>query len=525
NTSNGGFIETSAAHVKIADSAKITTASAMGLAGSWLIDPVDFTIAASGGDMTGAAVNSALTSTNFTIQSTTGAAGTSGNVNINDAVSWSANKLTLNAQNNIHINANLNASGTASLALEYGQGAVAAGNTSNYHLNGAQVNLPAGQNFSIKLGSDGTTTAYTVITTLGAQGSTTGTDLQGINGNLGGNYVLGANVEAIATNTWNAGAGFVPLGNPGAYFIGKFDGLGHTINNLTINRPSTDFVGLFGIAAYNSTVRNVGLINSSVTGSNFVGTLVGQNNVTINNAYATGNVAGSGNSVGGLVGRNNGSISNAYATGGVTGSVSHVGGLVGMNVGSISNAYATGSVTGNNNVGGLVGYNSGGNINNTYATGSISSPSYWAGGLVGFSYGGSTSNSFSGLSTAQMQAQATFTGFDFANTWVMYEGHTTALLRSFMTPLTVSNASKTYDGQAVGVSAFGLPASNIFGTLRHTQLWWHVRRRGQRRQLHGNRPGRSLLQPARLHHQLCRRHTDGEQSQPHPEHQQCQQDL
>ncbi|MEI8362322.1 MAG: filamentous hemagglutinin N-terminal domain-containing protein, partial [Betaproteobacteria bacterium] len=36
---NGGFIETSAAHVNIANDVNITTASSMGLAGTWLIDP------------------------------------------------------------------------------------------------------------------------------------------------------------------------------------------------------------------------------------------------------------------------------------------------------------------------------------------------------------------------------------------------------------------------------------------------------------------------------------------------------
>jgi len=50
--SSGGFIETSAAHVKIADGAKITTAASAGLSGAWLIDPIDFTIASGSGAMT-----------------------------------------------------------------------------------------------------------------------------------------------------------------------------------------------------------------------------------------------------------------------------------------------------------------------------------------------------------------------------------------------------------------------------------------------------------------------------------------
>ena len=210
NGGNGGFIETSAAHVAVADAAKITTAAKMGTAGTWLMDPTDFTVAATGGDITGATLSSQLGGGNIIIASSSGATGTEGNVNVNDAVTWSANQLTLKAQNNININANLNGSGTASLALQYGQGSASGGNSTYSLNNGAQVNLPAGPKFSTQLGSDGTTTNYTVITSLGAPGSTTATDLQGMNGGLSGNYVLGANIDATATSSWNGGSGFTP---------------------------------------------------------------------------------------------------------------------------------------------------------------------------------------------------------------------------------------------------------------------------------------------------------------------------
>ena len=45
NGGDGGFVETSAARVMIADGVAITTATANGTAGKWLIDPLDFTIA------------------------------------------------------------------------------------------------------------------------------------------------------------------------------------------------------------------------------------------------------------------------------------------------------------------------------------------------------------------------------------------------------------------------------------------------------------------------------------------------
>jgi len=315
NGGAGGFVETSAASVKVANDARVNTAAANGLTGSWLIDPQDYTIAATGGDITGATLSANLAGSNITILSSSGGTAGTGDINVNDTVAWSANQLTLNAQNNININTAMDGSGTASLSLLYGQGAVASGNTSTVNVN-APVNLPAGNNFSTKLGSDGALLTYTVLTSLGAQGSTTGTDLQGMNGNLSANYALGANIDATVTSTWNAGAGFGPVGNSSTNFTGTFDGLGHTVSSLTINQPLTNYVGLFGVVAIGGAVRNVGLVGESVTAADYVGGLAGVNNGSISNSYAKGAVTGR-NLVGGLVGINGGSIGASYATGAV----------------------------------------------------------------------------------------------------------------------------------------------------------------------------------------------------------------
>jgi len=396
---NGGFIETSAANVRVANDAKVTTAAAMGLAGTWLIDPIDFTITAGTDLLTNSGIGAStlgtsLGSTNVSVASSGSANGSDiGDINVNAPVSWSANTLTLNAQNNININANLNGSGTASLALQYGQ----RGNTvnitnSSYSLNnGAQVNLPAGLHFSTQLGSDGTTINYTVITSLGAAGSTTSTDLQGVNGGLSGNYALGGNIDATTTSTWNGAAGFTPIGNSSTAFSGTFDGLGHTISNLKINLPSQDYVGLFGQTNSGAVIQNLGLVGGSVIGGNGVGGLVGVNTGTISNSFATGSVS-AGNYVGGLVGHNYGTISNSYATGSVSAG-NYVGGLVGANNGTIRNSYATGSDRGGSYVGGLVGLNYG-EITNSYATGSVDSGGDRAGGLVGHDQGGVINNSY-----------------------------------------------------------------------------------------------------------------------------------
>ncbi|MBZ8144222.1 hypothetical protein CLD22_31135, partial [Rubrivivax gelatinosus] len=167
------------------------------------------------------------------IQSSTGSVSGSGDINVNDAVSWSANHtLTLDAERNINVNAPITATGSSgALALIYGQGAVDAGNPADYFVN-APVNLKAGSNFSTQLGWNGVVTTYTVITGLGTAADATSAPvtmtLQGMaaTGSLSGNYVLGADIDAAATAGWNSGAGFQPIGNSATSFFGRFGGLG-----------------------------------------------------------------------------------------------------------------------------------------------------------------------------------------------------------------------------------------------------------------------------------------------------------
>jgi filamentous hemagglutinin family protein len=447
---NGGSIETSAATVKVAPDATITTRAPHGLAGSWLIDPTDFTVAASGGDMTGTTLSAALDNGNVQLQSTSGASAGSGNVNIDDTVNWNAaTTLTLSALSNININQSITASNAnGKLALQYGLNAVSAGNTATYNVN-APVNLQAGNNFSTQLGSDGAVAQYTVITSLGNPGSTTGTDLQGINGNLAGNYVLGSDIDASSTSGWNSGAGFTPIGNTNGSgsgeFSGQFDGLGHAISGLVINVPASTFswgVGLFGVVANGGVVRNVGVVGANISAGNnvdddenYAGGLAGINYGTIVNSHTSGTVAGGYGGTGGLVGASVGTISNSYSTASV--SIGNdvgddgledqrmIGGLVGYNLGTISNSYATGSVSASTPVddfddfgtmaGGLVGLNES-TVSNSYATGSVTLNSSsgegtaaYAGGLVGlnestvsnsYATGSVTVNSSSGESTA-----------------------------------------------------------------------------------------------------------------------------
>lgn len=233
---------------------------------------------------------------------------------------------------------------------------------------------------------------------------TTVDQLQEMKDNLTACYILGNDIDASATSGWNGGAGFVPIGDATESFTGSFDGKGYKISNLYINRPSTNFIGLFGIIQTRGIVENVGLEDENVTGCQYVGSLAGVNSGTILNSYTTGAVSGH-YDVGGLVGLNNsGTVSNCYSTSTASGG-NCAGGLVGCNnYGTLSNSYSTGSVSGSGNVGGLVGEN----------TGTVSN-SFWDKQTSGQA----TSDGGIGKTTAEMKTQSTFTnvGWDFVNIW------------------------------------------------------------------------------------------------------------
>ncbi len=466
---DGGFVETSGARLDIGDRAFVSTLAPRGASGTWLLDPNDFTIAASGGNISGATLSGNLGGGNVTIDTATQGSAGNGDILVNDGVSWSSNSvLTLSAERHVNVNAVIAASGdSAGLTLTPNTGALGG----SYSLGaGGRIDL-TGANPSLSIASQG----YTVINSLGVAGDAGTTTLQGMKNGLTGRYALGSNIDASATSGWNSGAGFVPVGDASTRFTGTFDGLGHTITGLTIIRGATDYVGLFGHTGTGSIVRNAGLLDVSITGRFGVGGLAGASLSTISNTYTTGTVLSTDYGVGGLVGRNfraiansystanvtgsnvgglvgiqgttvdSGSITSSHATGNVTGTANYTGGLVGYNyeTNTINNSYSTGAVSGVNYVGGLVGGNYG-PISNSYSTGSVSGSSS-AGGLVGIAGGGTVTNSYwdtetsgkatsagggTGKTSAEMRQQATFSGFDFTNNWWLSEGNTRPFLRS-----------------------------------------------------------------------------------------------
>jgi len=433
---NGGAIDTSAAQVKLAPGAQVTTAAAQGQAGNWLIDPQNYTIASSGGDITGAQVSGLLANNNIAIVSDQGATAGSGDINVNDAISWSSvNTLTLNAVRNINFNTGGNVTATAGSLTAHAD--INGSGVGTVQMNGGRINVSGGGNilFYYNPAVFGTPSTFSNVTLSGSGSATnymlvnTPAALQNVSVNPAGNYALGKNIDASSI------VNFIPIST----YSGKFNGLNYTISNLTESYAGVSDIGLFKQLSSSATVANLNLANVNINGADHVGALVGYDNgAKINNVGAAGTVTAINGYVGGLIGAaDNGSsisyasssatvsepagstglyigglignmtasgtattLTNSFATGLVSppAGVTYVGGLVGAmtNVAaSISNSYATGMVNGvsDADVGGLVGIGS--TINASYATGAVVGKSLVGGFLGALGSGGSVNTSYS----------------------------------------------------------------------------------------------------------------------------------
>lgn len=260
-------------------------------------------------------------------------------------------------------------------------------------------------------------------------------DLDGVRDDLEEDYVLMNDLDAstpgyaeLAGPAANGGKGWYPIGASDISFTGTFNGQGHEIRDLYINRPDQDYVGLIACTSWMrhienfGIVENVGVVNAQVTGHINVGALVGHNGGIVGNAYSSGTVRGK-ERVGGLVGWNQRTLLNSYSRCTVSGELA-VGGLVGENWqrAAVSDSYSDGIVSGSSKVGGLVGWHYYGSITNCYSSASVNG-SVMVGGLAGGSLGGTATNSFwdtaasgievseggTGKTTAEMTDMRTFT--------------------------------------------------------------------------------------------------------------------
>jgi len=193
---------------------------------------------------------------------------------------------------------------------------------------------------------------------------------------------------------------WTPIGNSSSNkYTGTFDGNGKTVSGLYFNDSSKYDVGLFGNVFNGGTVKNVGVIDSYISGKGYVGSVVGYNyGGNVINCYSKSTVcstAKDGQDIGGVVGYNSehGSVINCYNEGFVnveSYKAWRVGGVVGYSEGTVENCYNKGTVYGKgtflnvSNVGGVVGYNKG-TVKRSYNESNIIGDEV-VGGVVGSNY-------------------------------------------------------------------------------------------------------------------------------------------
>lgn len=213
---------------------------------------------------------------------------------------------------------------------------------------------------------------------------------------LSAQYELVDDIDAHGTEYWNGGNGFEPIGEQdsgqgGDAFTGTFDGQGHTIEGMYIDRYDEPFVGIFAITGKfdgsgdlgeGSEVRRIQLEDIHVRGMTVVGGLVGGAGGTVEQVSVGGFVESQYQQVGGIIGHGHDAdadsqlVSHATVEGNspivIDDEDEHpwqettnspnlgIGGIIG-GTGydtEVSTAYSTATVKGPSSVGGIAGWTS-----------------------------------------------------------------------------------------------------------------------------------------------------------------------
>ncbi|QPF73639.1 filamentous hemagglutinin N-terminal domain-containing protein [Roseateles sp. DAIF2] len=423
---DGGFIETSAAKVNLAADRKISTLAARGKTGTWLIDPNDYTIAASGGDITGAQLSTDLASTNVTIATTNqGTAGGNGDIFVNDGIDWSSgNTLTLKAERDIQINRQIrHGAGTGDLILR---------SDSDANGTGVVKFADASTRYIDFSGSDGNIKLYYNPTNANPEKkyqTPTNFDRNII---LGGGalapYMLVNNASDLLRFLDSAGQfgdpsqfGFVALGQDispdtgrltiqkNAYIRGVFDGNGHKISNMDIKGGGLFYYAVGGV------IKDLTIDETNTVELSFhkAGAFVGQaKNSTlenlVNKAPISVTAGNRGDSIGGIVGEfkdgtminviNHGNIdagNSLLGLGGIVGWMesSHLyrgrnhGHISGSTSSSTNNDHQAGGIAGTSIYSTIVDVKNTGNISIRVPIQSDTSRGNFVGGIIGDSFG------------------------------------------------------------------------------------------------------------------------------------------
>ena len=195
------------------------------------------------------------------------------------------------------------------------------------------------------------------------------------------------------------------------HYKGIFDGNGHSISGLYVNRDEAaddvntwfkSCIGLFGY--YSGVTRNLSVLDSYMRGKDCIGGICGicgsYDGGTIQNCYSAATVCGD-SYIGGICGRSEGDsiIENCYNTGYVYGATRSIGGICGDNSATLQGCYNVGNVKGKFYVGGIVGESFGsGNtiwIKDCYNRGNVIGDTKDIGGICGYDYCSLVENCYS----------------------------------------------------------------------------------------------------------------------------------
>ena len=210
---------------------------------------------------------------------------------------------------------------------------------------------------------------------------------------------------------------WAPIGNGSVAFAGSFDGVGHTVSNLTVDYTTAAsgerlYLGLFG-QVEGTPEKHAVIQNLTVTGSvnaasefsvysGYVAGVVGSARYAeLSNVISRVNVTadekvGNAASVGGLAGAMiDTTVTNCGNEGNITG-VKNLGGLCyELYSGTMTGCYNTGRVTATGTyVGGLMGYAKQATVTNVYNTGDVSTEKTLVGGLIGVMEKSSLTNAY-----------------------------------------------------------------------------------------------------------------------------------
>ena len=216
--------------------------------------------------------------------------------------------------------------------------------------------------------------------------------LTSINTDDDGNVTNGSSFKA-----WRPMGMADEKGNLTGWYTGIFDGNGHSISGLYVNRDEAaddvhtwfkSCIGLFGY--YSGVTRNLSVLDSYMRGKDCIGGICGYNDGgTIQNCYSAATVCGD-SYIGGICGRSEGDsiIENCYNTGYVYGATRSIGGICGDNSATLQGCYNVGNVNGKFYVGGIVGESFGsGNtiwIKDCYNRGNVIGDTKDIGGIGGY---------------------------------------------------------------------------------------------------------------------------------------------